>query len=216
MTRTQCLQGGSILTGKEEVGDRVGEVEREREREKEGEREREREGGREEVKEKDWERSVLCVCVCVCMCACVCVCAYAYVHMFTCASVCMCVSVCLCRCVCFCVCVGMGGGGWVYIKGFRPEWCISTIYHAWDTPFWSGTLDMCVYICVVLYVNCSCMCFLKVGKTGASHEHMWLTCMPALHIPYRFKHSECLFSQTRTVWSPWSSIVIFLFKDHAL
>ena len=21
------------------------------------------------------------------------------------------------------------------------EWCISTIYHAWDTPFWSGTLD---------------------------------------------------------------------------
>ena len=42
-----------------------------------------------------------------------------------------------------------------YIKGFRPEWCIYTIYHAWDTewcistiyhawhtPFWSGTLDM--------------------------------------------------------------------------
>ena len=30
----------------------------------------------------------------------------------------------------------------MYIKGFRPEWLISTIYHAWDTPFWSGTLDM--------------------------------------------------------------------------
>ena len=29
-----------------------------------------------------------------------------------------------------------------HIKGFRPEWCISTIYHAWDTPFWSGTLDI--------------------------------------------------------------------------
>ena len=26
-------------------------------------------------------------------------------------------------------------------EGFRPEWCISTTYHAWDTPFWSGTLD---------------------------------------------------------------------------
>ena len=30
----------------------------------------------------------------------------------------------------------------LHIKGFRPEWCISTIYHAWDTPFWSETLDM--------------------------------------------------------------------------
>ena len=29
-----------------------------------------------------------------------------------------------------------------HIKGFRPEWCISSIYPAWDTPFWSGTLHM--------------------------------------------------------------------------
>ena len=28
------------------------------------------------------------------------------------------------------------------IEGFKPEWCITTIYHAWDTPFWSGTLDI--------------------------------------------------------------------------
>ena len=28
------------------------------------------------------------------------------------------------------------------IMGSRPEWCISTIYHAWDTPFWLGTLEM--------------------------------------------------------------------------
>ena len=28
------------------------------------------------------------------------------------------------------------------IKGFLSEWCISTIYHAWDTPFWPGTLKM--------------------------------------------------------------------------
>ena len=29
-------------------------------------------------------------------------------------------------------------------EGFRPaaEPCISTIYHAWDTPFWSGTLEI--------------------------------------------------------------------------
>ena len=32
--------------------------------------------------------------------------------------------------------------GTLNIEGSRPEWCISTIYHAWDTPFWSGTLDM--------------------------------------------------------------------------
>ena len=32
----------------------------------------------------------------------------------------------------------------VYIfQGFLPERYISTINHAWVTPFWSGTLDMC-------------------------------------------------------------------------
>ena len=31
---------------------------------------------------------------------------------------------------------------WHDIKGFQPEWCISTLCHAWDTSFWSGTLDM--------------------------------------------------------------------------
>ena len=30
-----------------------------------------------------------------------------------------------------------------HIECFRPEWYISTIHHAWDTPFWSGTLDIC-------------------------------------------------------------------------
>ena len=29
-----------------------------------------------------------------------------------------------------------------HIQGFWSEWCISTMYHAWDTPFWSGTLDI--------------------------------------------------------------------------
>ena len=39
----------------------------------------------------------------------------------------------------------------IYIEGFRPEWCISTIYHAWDTPFWSGTLD--IYWTAAAHVN---------------------------------------------------------------
>ena len=37
---------------------------------------------------------------------------------------------------------------WVHIKGFWPEWCISTTYHAWDTPFYSGTLDI-----LLLWIN---------------------------------------------------------------
>ena len=30
----------------------------------------------------------------------------------------------------------------LYIEGSGPEWYISTIYHASDTPFWLGTLDI--------------------------------------------------------------------------
>ena len=33
-------------------------------------------------------------------------------------------------------------GGGSHFEGFRPDWYISTIYYAWDTPFWSGTLDI--------------------------------------------------------------------------
>ena len=35
----------------------------------------------------------------------------------------------------------------VHIEGSRPEWCISTIYHASDTPFRSGTLDIMCNMC---------------------------------------------------------------------
>ena len=30
-----------------------------------------------------------------------------------------------------------------HFEGFLPEWCISTIHHAWDTPFWLETLEFC-------------------------------------------------------------------------
>ena len=36
------------------------------------------------------------------------------------------------------------------MEGFRPEWCISTTYHAWDTPFWLGTLDLLLQLCKIL------------------------------------------------------------------
>ena len=32
-------------------------------------------------------------------------------------------------------------GGRSDIEGSLPKWCISTVYHAWYTPFWSETLD---------------------------------------------------------------------------
>ena len=33
------------------------------------------------------------------------------------------------------------------IEGSQPEWCISTIYHAWNTPFWLGILDIVLMAC---------------------------------------------------------------------
>ena len=47
------------------------------------------------------------------------------------------------------------------IEGFQPEWCISTIYHALDIPFWSGTLDI-----VRTHVNSKA----KIPSTGGSGE----------------------------------------------
>ena len=54
-------------------------------------------------------------------------------------------------CVCVCVCVRMTV--YAYIEGSQPERCISIIYHAWDTPFWSGTLSMlvCMFSCVCVW-----------------------------------------------------------------
>ena len=48
----------------------------------------------------------------------------------------------------------------LYIEGFRPEWCISTIYRAWDTPFWSGTLDICLQI-----HNCNLVVQIRHGNS---------------------------------------------------
>ena len=54
----------------------------------------------------------------------------------------------------------------LYFEGFQPEWCISTIYHCRDTPFWSVTLDL--YIVMLNYI---------------SHIRLqWFTCKLCLHI----------------------------------
>ena len=55
---------------------------------------------------------------------------------------------------------GGWGGGCLHvplcIEGFRPEWCISTIYHAWDTPFWSGTLWWLCIVHNMIRSGCDC------------------------------------------------------------
>ena len=62
----------------------------------------------------------------------------------------------------------------MHIEGSRPEWCISAIYHAWDTPFWSGTLDIqyaatqiILIICFLIHMRYNCKdLYGKVGCLG--------------------------------------------------
>ena len=49
--------------------------------------------------------------------------------------------------------------GTVNIKGFQPEWYISTMYHCRDTPIWSETLNMCYVIITNLSVLLSVIPF---------------------------------------------------------
>ena len=51
-----------------------------------------------------------------------------------------------------------------YIEGSRPERCISTTYHAWDTAFWSGTLDVLSWS-----TDRSCIKLKKKKKTVLSY-----------------------------------------------
>ena len=45
-----------------------------------------------------------------------------------------------------------------YIKGSRPEWCISSLIYSKDTPFWLETLDMQlnrhILCCNIIRSNC--------------------------------------------------------------
>ena len=50
------------------------------------------------------------------------------------------------------------------IEDFRPERCISTIYHCKDIPFWSETLDIRMYRLNV--------CFKPVTFMGDAHSDL--------------------------------------------
>ena len=70
----------------------------------------------------------------------------------------LCVSFCCCFYVsldhmagCFC-CYSSSD---MHVKGFGPEWCISTVYHCRDIPFWSETFDVYLFC---YYVSPSSFC----------------------------------------------------------
>ena len=48
----------------------------------------------------------------------------------------------------------------MHIEGFGPEWCISAIYHALDTPFWLGTLEHTMCNTLGAYHMQQAMCYL--------------------------------------------------------
>ena len=56
----------------------------------------------------------------------------------------------------------------VEIEGFRLEWFISTMYHAWDTPFWSGTLKI-----ILLYGNALVEMIPLYGASWFQSCHVW-------------------------------------------
>ena len=53
--------------------------------------------------------------------------------------------------------------GLLYIEGFQPEWCILTIHHCIDTPFWfvlcvCVCVCVCMCMCVHIILSCACVC----------------------------------------------------------
>ena len=55
----------------------------------------------------------------------------------------------------------------LHINGFQPEWCISTTYHASDTPFWLETLDICSKS--GMEFQCCTKRIIYVSKSGKGH-----------------------------------------------
>ena len=42
---------------------------------------------------------------------------------------------------------------WEHTEGSWPEWCISSMIYSRDTPFWSGTLDICMFVLLSTWQN---------------------------------------------------------------
>ena len=61
-----------------------------------------------------------------------------------------------------------------HIEGFQPEWCISAIYHVWDKPFWSGTLDIYIYTHSQTHIH---------GLTQIKHKYSCLLFFQMAHLP---------------------------------
>ena len=73
-----------------------------------------------------------------------------------------------------------------HIEGFRPEWCICTICHCRDTPFWSETLYICIDVCVHTLMHTHTCTY----KHTYTHTHT--------HTHIRWMHTHKMNAHTRT------------------
>ena len=93
----------------------------------------------------------------------------------------------------------------LHIEGFQPEWCISTIYHAWDTPFWSGTLDILTHTHTHTWTHthtrmhvCTCKFVLK------NTQHWFASVYGIASLP----HHSCGWS----FWKTLQEYSVYIFK----
>ena len=84
-------------------------------------------------------------------------------------------------------------------EGFQPQWCISTIYHAWDTPFWSGTLKMLKQSIFTILAG-----LLHIGLPYKINHHEHLSCFMQLYSTINCTSSTF----PMTLW-PWVNIKVF-------
>ena len=109
-----------------------------------------------------------------------------------------------------------------HIEGFWPEWCISTVYHAWDTPFWPGTLEMFTKICVLCAEDLvACQIYVmedshvRDSEIGALLDTLWDACQyrvsvrtgfPGVGILLMGEVVSLICNLYLRVWSTWNEI----------
>ena len=100
----------------------------------------------------------------------------------------------------------------LYIKGSRPEWCISSLISSRDTPFWSETLD----ICTVYLKNKVAWEMQALGRGGGLHCVILWPCRSLPHsslLRWRFVVAKVWhLASVLCCWSSWI-YGLLLWKD---
>ena len=152
-----------------------------------------------------------------------------------CVCMCCCCFLCARACVCVCMCLSYTHTHththtiyyiyiFIYIEGFRPEWCISTIYHALDTPFWSGTLDIYIYtymkvdlvistffLSLTVDSHSGRLCILKkkFQNNSYSEQSIWWWCV-YLRLCILNKDNTFTYLEQSTWWRLWKQLYMWL------